>query len=161
MNIEIQQILTQILGFLILLWILRRYAWGKLNGLLEERRNKIAAEFQGIERAREEIASERQAYEARLAEIENVARQKVAEAVLEGQRVAREITDAAREESRKLVEKAKENIQAETAAAKRQLRDEVVRLSISVAEKILREQIDEKKNKKLVMELIGEVEELR
>jgi F-type H+-transporting ATPase subunit b len=161
MNIEIQQIITQILGFLILLWVLRRFAWGKLTGLLEERRNKIATEFKEIERARDEIARERQAYEARLAEIENVARQKVAEAVLEGQRVAREVTDAAREESRKLVEKAKENIQAETVAAKRQLRDEVVRLSISVAEKILRQQIDEQKNRKLVMEMINEVEELR
>jgi F-type H+-transporting ATPase subunit b len=161
MNIEIQQIITQIIGFLILLWILRRYAWGKLNGLLEERRSKIAAEFQSIERAREEIAAEHRSYEARLAEIENLSRQKVADAVLEGQRLAREITEAAREESRKLVEKAKENIQAETAAAKRQLRNEVVRLSVSVAAKILREQIDEQKNRKLVMEMIEEVEELR
>jgi F-type H+-transporting ATPase subunit b len=161
MNIEIQQIVTQIIGFLILLWILRRFAWGKLTGLLEERRTKIASEFAEIERTRQEIARERQAFEDRLAEIENTARQKVAEAVLEGQRVAREITDTAREESRKLVEKARENIAAEMVAAKRQLKEEVARLSITIAEKILRQQIDEQKNRKLVMEMIDRVEELR
>jgi F-type H+-transporting ATPase subunit b len=161
MKLEIQQVITQIIGFLILLWILRRFAWGKLTGLLEERRTKIASEFAEIERNREELARERQAFEGRLAEIENTARQKVAEAVLEGQRVAREITDAAREESRKLVEKARENIVAETAAAKVQLKEEVARLSIAVAEKVLRQQIDEQKNRKLVMEMIDRVEELR
>ncbi|HET6370041.1 MAG TPA: F0F1 ATP synthase subunit B [Nitrospiria bacterium] len=161
MKLEIQQVITQIIGFLILLWILRRFAWGKLTGLLDERRNKIASEFAEIERTREEIAQERKAFEGRLAEIENTARQKVAEAVLEGQRVAREITDAAREESRKLVEKARENIVAETAAAKQQLKEEVARLSITIAEKILRQQIDEQKNRKLVMEMIDRVEELR
>lgn len=161
MNIEIQQILTQIIGFLILLWILKKFAWGKLDALLEERRTKISSEFEGIQRGREELVQERRAYEQRLSEIENTARQKVAEAVLEGQRVAKEITDAAREESRKLVEKARENIAVEMVSAKKELKNEVARLSISIAEKVLRQQVDEQKNRQLVMEMIDQVEELR
>lgn len=161
MDIEIQQIVTQILGFLILLWILRRFAWGKLSGVMEERRDKISSQFQEIQRARDEILEQRQAYEARLAEIENVARQKMADAILEGQRLAREITDGAREESRKLAEKAKENIRAETASAKRELKEEVARLSIQIAEKVLRRNLDAQKNRQIVMELIDRVEELR
>jgi|SRR5579863_1468030 len=161
MNIEIQQIITQIIGFLILFWIFRRYAWGPLGALLEDRRTKIASQFEEIRRTADEVSRERQHLQARLAEIENVSRQKIAEAVLEGQRVAREITDASREESHKIVEKAKETLQTEIAAAKRQLKQEVVHLSIGIAEKLIRQQLDEQKNRRLVLEMIDRVEELK
>jgi len=161
MNIEVQQIITQIVGFLILLWFFRRFAWGPVSALLEDRRSRIASEFAKIQHDREALAAERKAFEARLSEIENLSREKIAEATLEGQRVAREITEAAREESRKIVEKAKESIQMEVSAAKRQLREDVVQLSMTVAEKVLHQQIDRQKNEKVVREMIDRVEELR
>ena len=40
--IDIRQVATQILGFLILLWIMRKYAWGPLLGQLAARREKFA-----------------------------------------------------------------------------------------------------------------------
>ena len=43
--IDIRQVLTQILGFLILLWGMKKFAWGPILGTLEARRQKIAGEF--------------------------------------------------------------------------------------------------------------------
>ena len=43
--IDIRMVGTQILGFLLLLWGLRKWAWGPLTAQLEARRQKIAAEF--------------------------------------------------------------------------------------------------------------------
>ena len=43
--VDTPQVVTQILGFLLMVWILRRYAWGPLIGMLEARREKIAGEF--------------------------------------------------------------------------------------------------------------------
>ena len=43
MNLEWQQILTHLLGFGIAVWLLKRYAWGPLLSIMEERRNKIVA----------------------------------------------------------------------------------------------------------------------
>ena len=46
MNLEWQQILTHLLGFVIAVWLLKKYAWGPLLSIMEERRNKIVDEFQ-------------------------------------------------------------------------------------------------------------------
>ena len=43
--IDPRQVLTQILGFLILMWLLRKFAWGPVLAMLEARREKIAGEF--------------------------------------------------------------------------------------------------------------------
>ena len=45
MNLVWQQVLTQIIGFLIVLWVLKRFAWKPILALLEERRQKIKNEF--------------------------------------------------------------------------------------------------------------------
>ncbi len=52
--VDVPQVLTQILGFLLMVWILRRYAWGPVLGMLEARREKIAGEFREAERPKGE-----------------------------------------------------------------------------------------------------------
>ncbi len=49
MNIEISQVITQIIGFLITVWLLKRFAWKPLLSMMDERRQKIKDEFQRIE----------------------------------------------------------------------------------------------------------------
>ena len=48
--IDIRMVGTQILGFLLLLWGLRKWAWGPLTAQLEARRQRIADEFSEAER---------------------------------------------------------------------------------------------------------------
>ena len=86
--IDIRQVLTQILGFLLMVWILRRYAWGPLIGMLEARREKIAGEFKEVERLKSEAGELKARYDGELRTIEAQARQRITEAVAEGQRVA-------------------------------------------------------------------------
>ena len=62
MNFHIAQILTQIIGFLVALWILKRYAWKPLLGILDERRAKISGELDTIEQEKgrvEELKQEK------------------------------------------------------------------------------------------------------
>lgn len=161
MNLEIQQILTQILGFLILLYILKRFAWKPLLSLLDERREKIASEFKNIEKFKEELSRIEEDYKAKLSEIDAQARIRIQEAIAEGQRISIEIQDKARDEAKKLLEKAKVNIELEMAKAKVELRNEVATLAIMAAERILREELDGKKQKKLVIDFIERVAQLK
>ena len=64
--IDIRQVVTQILGFLLMVWILRRYAWGPLIGMLEARREKIAGEFKEAERLKAEAVVLKARYDAEL-----------------------------------------------------------------------------------------------
>jgi len=157
MNFEIQQILTHALGFLIFVWILKRFAWGPLLALMEERRNKIAGEFQEIDRQKAEVAKVTSEYEAKMKEIDNERRAKIVEAVKEGKEVAAEIKSHAMDEARALQEKAKADLQRDVAQAKVQLRDEMISMTMTAAEKVVREKMDDSKHRDLIGRYIDEL----
>lgn len=161
MNLEIQQILTQAIGFLVLLFILKKIAWKPLLSLLDERREKISSEFRNIERTKSELSRLEQDYKARLAEIEAQARQKIQEAIAEGQRIAVEVQEKAREEGKNILNKAKDNIELEIAKARVELRNQVASLAIRAAEKVIKEELTEERHKRLVTEFIDEAGQLR
>ena len=161
MNLEIQQILTQALGFLILLFILKKIAWKPLLSLLDERREKISSEFRNIERTKSDISRLEQDYKARLADIDALARQRIQEAISEGQRISVELQEKAREESKNILNKAKENIELEVAKARVELRNQVAALAIKAAEKVIKVELTEERHKRLVTDFIDEAGQLR
>src|SRR5438067_493977 len=89
--IDIRLVLTQIVGFLILLWALRKWAWGPVLGMLEQRRQAIAGQFADAERLQAEADQAKARWEQELRGIEAQARQRIQEAMAEGQKLAGEI----------------------------------------------------------------------
>jgi F-type H+-transporting ATPase subunit b len=148
---DIQQILTQILGFLILLWLMRKFAFQPLLGMLDMRRQKIASELSAIAASQAEAEATKRGYETKLREIEVEARLAVQRAAAEGQRVAKEISDEARKEAQDILQKAKANIEQEMAKARVQLRDEVAMLAIACASRVIRAEMNPEKNRSLVL----------
>src|SRR5262245_3755100 len=110
MNLEIKALLTQVLGFLIVLFLLRKYAWGKLLSFTEARREKIASEFAEIEKAKTGVEDLRRKYEDELAGIETARRARIQEAVHEANQIASDIRDQARRETVAMRVKATEDI---------------------------------------------------
>ena len=155
--IDVRQVATQILGFLILLWIMRKFAWGPVLAGLEARRQKIAGEFAAAEKARAEANEARSRYEAELRTIDAKARQKLQEAVVEGQKVAGEIRAQAQTEAASRLARAQDDIARERETAKELLKEQVVHLSMRTAEKILRQKLDDPTHRKLVGEFVEEV----
>ena len=159
--IDVRQVLTQILGFLLMVWILRRYAWGPLLGMLEARREKIAGEFKEADRLKAEALELRGKYEQELRGIDAQARQKLQEAVTEGQKVAAEIMLQAQEDAAQRIERAGDEITREREKAKELVKEQVIRLSMRTAEKILRQRLDDAAHRKLIGEFVDEVGALR
>ncbi len=157
MSIEWQQLLTHMVGFLIALWVLRKFAWGPLLDLMEERRSKIAGEFEEIENQKAEVARVTGEYVAKMQEIENERRAKMVEAVKEGKQMAADIKAKAQNEVRALHEKAKVDLQRDVAQAKVQLRDEMISMTMAAAEKVVRERMDDAKHRDLIGRYIDEV----
>lgn len=159
--IDWKQVLTQILGFLLLVWLLRQFAWGPLLGFLEARRQKIAGEFQEADRRKAEADGLKARYESELKGIEAQARQKLMEAVAEGQQVAGEIKAQAQTEAQHRLERANDEIARENEKAKEILKQRIITLSIGAAEKILRQKLDDQAQRKLATEFVDEVGALR
>ena len=155
--INVPQVITQIIGFLLLVLLLRKFAWGPVLNLLEARRENIAGQFRDAERAKGEAEQLRQKYELELRGIDAQARQKLQEAVAEGQRVASEMKAQAQREATQRIERADEEIVREREKAKELVKEEVIRLSMRTAEKILRQKLDEQTQRQLVGEFVDEV----
>ena len=158
MNLEWQQILTHLLGFAIAVWLLKRYAWGPLLSIMEERRNKIVDEFKHIEDEKENVARLTSEYEEKLKDIDNERRAKIVEAVEEGKKVAAEIKADAQQEIKDLHAKAKADLEREVAKAKVQLRDEMIALTMSAAEKVINEKLTDDKHRQLIGRFIDDMQ---
>lgn len=156
--IDIRLVLTQILGFLVLVWILGRYAWGPVVAQLEARRNRIAAEFDDAARRQREADAQKAKYEQELRGIESQARQRMLEAVAEGQRVAAEIKAQAQADAAARIARAGEEIAHDQEKARELLKRQVAQLSIRTAEKILRAKLDEPGQRAMVERFIAEVD---
>ena len=159
--IDVRQVLTQILGFLILLWGLRKFAWGPVMGMLEARRQKIAGEFDLAATKQSEAEQLKARYEQELRGIEAQARQRILDAVTEGQKVAAEIKAQAQRDAVERGVRADDEIAREREKAKEVLKEQMIHLALRSAEKILRQKLDDASQRKLVGEFIDEVGALR
>ena len=158
MSLSLQEILTQALGFLLLVWVMKRIFWKPLLGSLEARRTKIEEAFRGIEHSKKEIESLRADYTLRLEKIEEEARAKLQTAVDEGRKIAREIQEKAREEAKDALTRSKENLGLEVAKARIELRREIAELTLLATEKLLREKMTDAKQKEKILDLIEALE---
>src|SRR2546425_12410259 len=104
--INVPQLITQILGFLVMLWLLGRFAWKPLLQSLEDRRQKIAGDIGAAEKARADMESLKADFETRIREIESTARGRIAEAAREGEKLASQIVEEGRARAREQFEKA-------------------------------------------------------
>jgi F-type H+-transporting ATPase subunit b len=155
--VELSQLITHIVGFLIALVILKKYAWGPVLNMLDERRDKIDQDLRSAERTRDEAKQDQEELRRQLKEIEATSRAKTLEAVNEARQIASEIKENARDDGKALLERARQEIEREKAKAQVELKNTVVNLAVMGAEKLLAERMDDAANKKLVLDFIDKV----
>ncbi len=158
LQLDLQQVISQAFSFLLLLWVLRRFAWGPLLAMLDERRARIERSFQEASKRQDELTRLQEDYSRRIAAIESEARAKIQESIKEGKRVALEIQEQARAQGAALITKSKETVELELAKAKITLRDQMVALTTDAVERILREKLDAEKDRRLVEAVLDELE---
>ena len=135
---DLQQILSQAISFLILLALLKRFAWKPLLAILDQRRAHIEGELREAAQRKDDMARLQEEYTQRLAKIHDEARTKLQEAILEGKRIALEIQEQARAQSQALLTKSRETIEMDVAKARETLREQMVAMTLDALERILR-----------------------
>lgn len=151
-------ILTHIAGFITTVLILKKFAWGPILGILNERREKIKSEFDNIEAGKADVVAQKEGYEAKLRDIDNLARQKLTDAVNEGQKIAAEIKADGQNDAKQIIERAKEEIERDKDKARVTMKDEMVRTTIAAAEKIISAKMDDDQSRRLISDFIDGVE---
>lgn len=144
--------------FLVLFPVINFFFVKPLSGAIAERTNELESTFSEAEQLRTEMTTMRADYERRLVEKEAQAREQIQSQIKEAQNLRTTLMNEAAAKADDLVKRANAEIENERARVLSELRLEVVNLTLSATEKLLGENMDTDKNRRLVNEFIDKVE---
>jgi len=154
---ELGLIFWTAISFLLLLFILRKFAWKPILGAVNTREEGIKDALAAAEKARLEMENlhadnERILKEARL-ERETLLK----EARDIKTKMISDAKDEAQNQANKMIEQAQAAIESEKKAAMAELKNQVASLSLEIAEKVVRKELSNKDSQiKLVESMLGE-----
>ena len=146
-------------SFLLLIFLVKKYAWGNITSVLDERAEKISSDIDGAEEARkkaEELASKR---EAELAGSRTEAKTIIENAKGTAEKSRADILAEAKLEAGRLKEKANQEIAQDKAEALQSVKGDVADLTISLAGKIISKNLDSQAHKELIDQYIDQLGE--
>lgn len=134
--------IIQSIVFIILLLVLKKFAWGPILKSISDREVSIQDALNQATLARQEVANLKDENEKiiRQAKQERDAILKEAREIKD--KIVGEAHDAAKAEGDKIIEQAKQTIQAEKSAAMADIKNQIGTLSVNIAEQILKQKLD-------------------
>ena len=144
--------------FAITFFVLRKYAFGPIQRVIDERRERIRRTLEEADNARDEARRLLEEHRALVAQARGDAESILAEA----RRVADAQRDRVREETeadrQRRLEETKRQIEAETQRALGQIRAEVAELTLIATAKVTGKVLDSDDQRRLIEEAIGELD---
>lgn len=149
-SLEFGTMLFQLVTFLILLVLVKKFAWGPAMSVLEKRQKHIENEILSAEKARQEAEQILAEQRAVLKQAREEAHAIVERAKKQSEIEAAEIIKGAEERSARMIEEAKNEINREKDKAVAALRDQVAGLSVLLASKIIEKEMSEQDQKETI-----------
>lgn len=146
-----------IVTFILLLFVLKKYAWKPILKTLEDRENKIKVALYQAEQDQKDA----QKYLEEQKELLDKSRKESIEMINESKKhaenVRKDIIEKARGEAEKMLEQAKQEIEHSKEAAINDVKKYAVDLSLAAAQKVLRETLTEEKHLQLIEKSVKEL----
>lgn len=143
-----------VLIFLVLVFLLAKFAWKPILKMVEERTKNIEDALNSAENAKKEMAGLKSENEQIMKEARAERDKIVREAREMKDKIIEESKETAKAEADKILAQARKLIDDEKRAAMNELKDQVASLSIEIAEKILTKELSDKKKQ---AELIDDI----
>ncbi|WP_153720849.1 F0F1 ATP synthase subunit B [Sporosarcina cascadiensis] len=153
-RLNLGDIIVTVVFFTILMVLLKKFAWGPLMGVMDQRAQLIATEIEQAEKSRQESAKLLEEQRSLLKEARDNAQAIIENAKKSGDTQREELITAARAEVNRMKEAATLEIATEKEKAVAAVREEFVSLSILAASKVLGKEISEEDNRALIEETI-------
>ncbi|MDW0108645.1 F0F1 ATP synthase subunit B [Sporosarcina aquimarina] len=153
-RLNLGDIIATVVFFTILMLLLKKFAWGPLMGIMDQRAEMIANEIESAEQSRVESKKLLEEQRALLKEAHADALVIVENAKKQGEAQREELIQAARSEVGRMKDNAAVEIVTEKEKAIAAVREEFVSLSIMAASKVLGKEVSEEDNRALIEETI-------
>jgi len=156
-GIEPQLLVTQIIGFLILMAVLNQFMFKPLFGILDKRQQDIKNAYDQMDADRKRMEDTRLEYERRLADIEVEARERIQSAIKEAQGLRDGLISDAHKAADDILLKGRADNDRERERLYLELRQQIVALAIGAAGQVVGESLNDERNTRLVDEYIQSV----
>jgi F-type H+-transporting ATPase subunit b len=158
LGIKVDEFFWTVVTFFVLLFVLAKFAWGPLLAALAKREASIKEAVESAQKLKQESERLVAEYQARIHQAQAEAKSIVDEGRRDGEALRKETLDKAREEAQASLERAKREISLATDSAIEKLRETTADLSIEIASKVVRKNLDSAENRRLVKESLASVE---
>lgn len=148
--------IPMLIGFLVLWFILAKFGWPAFIGMIDKRQATIKDSLERAETAKMESERVLEENKAMLDDAKKQAAQIIADAKTTGDAVRAEMMNQAQEDARMLIEKANAAIEVETKVAIAQLQSSVADLSVSVAGRLIGNDLSDADHRRLIEHYLAE-----
>ena len=143
--------------FLVLLFLLAKFAWKPLLQALESRQEMIQKSLNDAEKAKQELEEVQLESNKIVAQARIEAETIIATSRSEGAKLREDLREKAQSEAQSIVSNAEQQIQQERDRALSQIREEAVDVSLSVASKLIQRNLSKEDNEKIIEEALKQV----
>ena len=157
LGIDPKAVIIQAVGFLVMFLILKKFAFGKIGGLLEARRRDVETRDRELTEGQQEIARLRGEVQDRLDRMELEARERMQAAVAEANAERERVLNQTRQDAEQELARARSEIQRSKEEALSDLRSTVADLALAAAGRLLGETLDEDRDRRLVDTFIDQM----
>ena len=144
--------------FLVLLYLLRKFAWGPLMRALEARQEKIKKSLDDAQKAQEELERLNRESADILRKAHAEAEEIVSKSYAEAEKLREEMKQKARADADAIIRDARSQIETETGKALRQIRSEIADMSVMIASKLVQRNFTKEDNNELIEETLKQIE---
>lgn len=141
-DIQPASLIFTIINVLVFVWIMKKLLFKRVMDVIDKRDNLIKSRFDEAESEKTKALSRQQEYEKKLAAANDEAKAIVAKAREQAAAERERTLEETRVENEHLIEKNKEAIRSQNEEAKAQLRNDIAKLAMTAARKILTEDQD-------------------
>ena len=147
-----------IVCFLITLYVLKRYAFGPIQKMIDERQARIRQSIEEADNARVEARKLLEEHRALIASARTDAESILAEARRVGESTRERVREEAEADRQRRIEETHRQVEAETRRALEQIRAEVADLTLIAATKVTGKSLSDADHKRLIEEAIAELD---
>lgn len=160
LHIDPPVILVNIIGFLILLALMRKFFFGPVRQFFAERQQEVAQWVGSAESAQQDAAQELSRIHGQRQQMLDQAQQGAADLHQQAQRQADELVDEARQQALEREQRAEEHIRDSRERALAEARSEIAGLSTELARRALGESLKDEEQQQLLQAALRDVEEI-
>lgn len=150
LGVDLRLLVIQAVAFLVLLWVLGKFVYPVLSGMLEKREATIREGLKAAEKAEQKAVEANAEVEELLSDARKQAKEVIALAKEEAAAIVETAHENAATQTERMLKKAGDEIEKEITSARKALRDETINLVALATEKVVAGAMTEKIDQKVI-----------